>query len=73
MERPPRCSLPSTYGPSVVSTSPFWNRTTVAVLGAWSPSEKTHAPAAFSSSFTAATSRLIWSRFTVGGGSPSGW
>src|SRR5262249_38099378 len=29
---PPRCSLASAKGPSVVSTSPSWSRTTVAVL-----------------------------------------
>ena len=43
---PPMCSLPSANGPSVMSTSPSWSRTTVAVLGACSPPAKTHAPAA---------------------------
>ncbi len=49
MVNPPMCSLPSTYGPSVVSTSPSLSRTTVAVLGGCSPPVKTQAPAALSS------------------------
>ena len=61
------CSLPSTNGPSVISTSPSCARTTVAVLGGCSPPVKTHAPAALISAFSASTSRMIWSR-TLGRG-----
>jgi hypothetical protein len=71
---PPMCSLPSTNGPSVVSTSPdsaeSW--TTVAVLDGNSPPAKTHAPAAMISSFSAATSFMIWS-MSAGGAPSSGW
>ena len=59
MQKPPMCSLPSVYGPSVMSTSPSWTRTTVAVLGGCSPPAKTHAPAALISSLSASTSRMI--------------
>ena len=47
--KPPRCSLPSANGPSVMSTSPPSSRTTVAVLGGCRPPANTHAPAALSS------------------------
>src|SRR5450755_1264021 len=40
---PPRCSLPSVNGPSVISTSSPRSRTTVAVLGGCSAPAKTHA------------------------------
>src|SRR6202043_1101325 len=71
--RPPMCSLPSAYGPSVVSTSPALSRTTVAVLAGCKAPLKTHAPAAFISPITALASRLIFSMSKVGGGGPSGW
>lgn len=59
-------------GPSVSSSSPSLTRTTVAVVGGKSPSEKTHAPADFISCVSAFTSRMMTSRFTDGGGGPSG-
>ena len=44
--KPPICSLPSTYGPSVIGMPSRRGWTTVAVLGGWSPPENTHAPLA---------------------------
>src|SRR5262249_24762994 len=56
---PPRCSLPSVYGPSVTSMSPSRYRTTVAVPGSCSPPPNTHTPASFISRVSASTSRMI--------------
>jgi len=65
--------LPSAYGPSVTSTSPSRTRTTVDASGPCSPPSKTHTPAAFISSFSTARSRMIGSRISGAGGSPTGW
>src|ERR1019366_4541349 len=72
MVNPPRYSLPSANGPSVVSTSLPCSRTTVAVLDACSPPEKTHAPAALSSWFRASSSAEIFARTSGAGSGPSG-
>src|SRR6266487_2470788 len=64
---PTMCSLPSANGPSVVSTSPSWTRTTVAMLGGCSPPANTHTPAALSVVLKAATSVYICCIFSVGG------
>src|SRR5690606_2578746 len=62
MVKPPRCSLPSTYGPSVTRTSPVPPaRSTVADDGGCNPPEKTHAPAARISSLSAFSSVTILS------------
>src|SRR5688572_22141948 len=71
--KPPRCSLPSRYGPSVISGSPPLTRTTVAVAAGCRPLENTHWPAALISSLSAPSSRPIRARSTSAGGSPSGW
>ena len=55
--KPPRCSLPSTNGPSVMSASPSLTRTTVAVLGGCSPPANTQLPVAFSSRLITSISR----------------
>src|SRR5215207_4399300 len=47
--KPPTCSLPSAYGPSVISTCLPCRRTTVAVLGSCRPPLNTHAPASLAS------------------------
>ena len=73
IQNPPMCSLPSAKGPSVMSTSPSAARSTVAVSGGCRPPVNTQAPAALSSASTALTSRMIGSRISGGGGSPSGW
>ena len=73
IQNPPMCSLPSANGPSVTSTSPPAARSTVAVSGGCRPPVNTQAPAALSSASTASTSRMIGSRTSGGGGSPSGW
>src|SRR5262249_48931231 len=70
---PPRCSLLSIYGPSVMRTSLSFTRTTVAELGGCSPPEKTHAFAAASSFRTTCSSPLILSRTSGGGSGPPGW
>ena len=67
-QNPPMCSLPSANGPSVISLSPSWTRTTVAVLGGWSPPANTHAPADCSSALKAATSWYIFCAASGGGG-----
>jgi hypothetical protein len=56
---PPICSLASAYGPSVIDTSPPAARTTVAEEASVRAPKKTHAPAAFISSCTAATRAMI--------------
>ena len=73
IQNPPMCSLPSANGPSVMSRSPPSARSTVAVSGGCRPPVKTQAPAARISAFTASMSRMIGSRISGGGGSPSGW
>src|SRR6185312_4036023 len=70
--KPPTCSLPSVYGPSVVSTSASLACRTVEVSAGKSAAAKTHAPAALISAFTAWTLRMMFSRNGGGGGSPSG-
>jgi hypothetical protein len=40
-KKPPSASFVSAYGPSVVSVSPFWTRTVVAVSAAWSSAPPT--------------------------------
>src|SRR5260221_5979306 len=62
------CSLLSANGPSVISMSPSWTRTTVAVLGGWSPPANTHAPADWSSLLNAATPRYAFCAASGGGG-----
>ena len=57
---PPICSLLSMNGPSVVTTSPSWWRSTVAELAGCSPPLKIHTPAACISFCTASTSRMIF-------------
>src|SRR5207247_676716 len=64
---PPRNSLPSANGPSVIRTSPSLKRATVAVLGGCKPPANTHAPAALISRLTASSSRRIGSRTSRGG------
>src|SRR5690606_12582195 len=71
--KPPRCSLPSAYGPSVISTSPSLARSTVAVPGACRAAANTHVPEARISSLSASSLSMIGSRTSGGGGSPSGW
>ena len=48
-------------------------RSTVAVSGGCRPPVNTQAPAARISASTASISRMIGSRTSGGGGSPSGW
>jgi hypothetical protein len=71
--KPPRYSLPSAKGPSVIRTSLPLARTTVAVPGSCSPPAKTHAPAARSSWLTTSRSRMIGSSFSGGSEPPVGW
>ena len=74
---PAQVLLALDVGPSVVSTSLPFSRTTVAVLDGCRPPANTQAPAARSSAFTPSTSRMIGSRNsadgTSSGVSPSGW
>jgi hypothetical protein len=65
--------MPSVNGPSVMSTSPSVARTTVATSAGCRPPVNTQAPAALISSLRAFMSRMIGSRISGGGGSPSGW
>jgi hypothetical protein len=71
---PPICSLASAYGPSVIDTSPPPARTTVADRASVRVAKKTHAPAAFNSSWCAATRAMIIRACSGEGGSaPSSW
>ncbi len=65
--KPPRCSLPSMNGPSVITISPLTGLSTVAVLGGCNPPVNTQAPAALSFAFQAPTCSMIGSS-TSGGG-----
>jgi hypothetical protein len=58
---PPRCSLDSTNGPSVVTTSPPVASTTVAVDTGWSPPPKTQLPEAMTSWLNLSTCSYILS------------
>jgi hypothetical protein len=64
--------LPSTYGPSVTSTSLPRARSTVALLGGCRPRPNTQTPAAFISSFKASRFFAIGPRTSGAGGGPSG-
>src|SRR5215467_2166734 len=71
-QKPPSCSLVSANGPSVVTTCPFWERTTVAVSGGWRPPAKTQAPADWTSALNASTAlNRRWISSSGGTGSPS--
>src|SRR5215470_5356946 len=71
-QNPPSCSLVSANGPSVVTTCPFWERTTVAVSGGWRPPAKTQAPADWTSALNASTALYRFCISSSGGmGSPS--
>src|SRR5262245_29183050 len=72
IKNPPICSFPSVKGPSVMSTSSPFTRTTVAVVGGCSPPLNTHTPADLISSTSARTSRITLSRTSGGGVGPSG-
>src|SRR5689334_216691 len=72
MVMPPRYSLPSANGPSVMRTSSSLKRTTVALLGACRPPLNTQAPAAFISRRTASSWRMIGSSTSRGGIGPWG-
>src|SRR4051794_19526966 len=71
MVKPPRCSLLSRYGPSVVTTFPSRARATD-VWGS-SPAANTHSPAARISALIPPSACMIGPRISGGGGSPSGW
>src|SRR5215467_5671559 len=71
-QKPPSCSLVSANGPSVVTTWPFWERTTVAVSGGWRPPAKTQTPADWTSALNASTALYRrWISSSGGIGSPS--
>ena len=72
-QKPPRCSLPSTNGPSVTSLRPRLYCTTVAELAGCRPPVKTQTPALLASSIRAR--HLLHHRrqsCSGGGGGPSG-
>src|SRR5262245_56011847 len=73
MVKPPMCSLPSMYGPSVITMSPSRACSTVDVLGRCSPALKTHTPASFICWSSVASWRMIGASTSGGGGSSSGW
>src|SRR5215831_15480908 len=71
-QNPPSCSLVSANGPSVVTTCPFWERTTVAVSGGWRPPAKTQIPADWTSALNTSTAlNRCWITSSGGIGSPS--
>src|SRR5215831_8156100 len=71
-QKPPSCSLVSANGPSVVTTCPFCERTTVAVSGGWRPPAKTQIPADWTSALNASTALYrCWITSSGGIGSPS--
>ncbi len=55
IQKPASCSLVSANGPSVVTTRPSLERTTVAMDAGCSPPANTQAPAERISSFTTST------------------
>jgi hypothetical protein len=70
-QMPPRYSLPSAYGPSVIRTSPSPGRSTVAVSGPCRPPAKTQAPASRSSAWKVSRLRTISAMASGPGGVPS--
>ena len=71
--KPPMCSLPSTKGPSVTSTSSPCGRSTVAVLARVQPAREDPGAGGAHLLVERATSRMIRSRSTEAGGGPSAW